>query len=385
MGLFASRPAEEPTELPPEFDPETVHVAPKIDIPLDAEDSRYVRSFRLEERDAYLQFFKEYGFVVVRDVLSTDECKQSVDDLWTFLETGTYKRWDQDDEGDTKPPSSSIKRNDPNTWNADWPRMAHAGILGFLPIFTKRALLNRQNPRVYEVFRSVMGRDKLMVSHDRYGMFRPVCNASGDAVNLQWKTSYSLHWDVNPWRFTQDDEQLRAARHEISAKKALLTYSNPDHFIDENGETGTDRDGYVGTQGIINFVDNLKEDGGFQLVVGFHKHLSAWAASTKDCLAERMMHRDLVKVCPEDPLYKQAQRVSLRAGSLVIWDQRMAHGSAPNCSANARFCQFLKMSSALDLSSSQAKHRAAVVSKKVAASGVEMTDLGKKLFGLKPW
>ena len=44
----------------------------------------------------------------------------------------------------------------------------------------------------------------------------------------------------------------------------------------------------------------------------------------------------LVKVDCDDPLYGQPQRVAMRAGSMVIWDQRMAHGSAPNDSCNPR-------------------------------------------------
>lgn len=41
--------------MPPEpFDPATVHVAPKIDIPLDEEDSRYVKSFTVDQPDEFL-------------------------------------------------------------------------------------------------------------------------------------------------------------------------------------------------------------------------------------------------------------------------------------------------------------------------------------------
>ena len=37
-----------------------------------------------------------------------------------------------------------------------------------------------------------------MVSHDRYGMFRPVmAQGSDEPVNERWKTSFSLHWDVS--------------------------------------------------------------------------------------------------------------------------------------------------------------------------------------------
>ena len=38
----------------------------------------------------------------------------------------------------------------------------------------------------------------------------------------------------------------------------------------------------------------------------------------------------------EDPVTKQAQRITAPAGSLFIWNQLVAHGSAPNASHRAR-------------------------------------------------
>ena len=70
-----------------------------------------------------------------------------------------------------------IKRDNPSTWTKGWPPMQKSGlvyispgivvhidsdlrghrILGVLPVFTKRAQDNRQNPRVYEVFANILG------------------------------------------------------------------------------------------------------------------------------------------------------------------------------------------------------------------------------------
>ena len=73
---------------------------PRVEIPKDKEDPRYVKSFSVdEEKDLkevnfshkvhviMKQFFDEYGFVVVRDVLSKDECDATVEDIWNYLET----------------------------------------------------------------------------------------------------------------------------------------------------------------------------------------------------------------------------------------------------------------------------------------------------------
>ena len=38
----------------------------------------------------------------------------------------------------------------------------------------------------------------------------------------------------------------------------------------------------------------------------------------------------------EDPVTKHAQRITAPAGSLFVWNQLMAHGSAPNASSKTR-------------------------------------------------
>ncbi|XP_065189658.1 putative phytanoyl-CoA dioxygenase [Sycon ciliatum] len=84
-------------------------------------------------------------------------------------------------------------------------------------------------------------------------------------------------------------------------------------------------------------------------------------------------------------MYKQPQRVPMRAGSLLIWDQRVAHGSRPNNSTRARYVQFVKMFPSINLRSERAKNRGQLIKDKVELAGVDLTDLGKKLFALKAW
>jgi len=38
----------------------------------------------------YVQFFEEYGFVVIRDVLTESECEATVDEMWTYIETRAF-------------------------------------------------------------------------------------------------------------------------------------------------------------------------------------------------------------------------------------------------------------------------------------------------------
>jgi len=74
----------------------------------------------------------------------------------------------------------------------------------------------------------------------------------------------------------------------------------------------------------------------------------------------------------------------MKAGSLLVWEQKTPHGSAPNNSNQMRMAQFLKMLHPFP-NTERGNARANFLKKKVAESGVEMTELGEKLFGFKDW
>ena len=83
--------------------------------------------------------------------------------------------------------------------------------------------------------------------------------------------------------------------------------------------------------GVLNLHDNRDEDGGFQCVPGFHLNFEEYFKSIK-----RDDESQAYNFKPRDIPYKQAVRISMRAGSMVVWDQRMAHGSKPNASSRFR-------------------------------------------------
>ncbi len=169
-------------------------------------------------------------------------------------------------------------------------------------------------------------------------------------------------------------------------------------------------------KGIINILDNTEEDGGFHVVPGFHHHLVEWAQQTEQNL-RHMYHRDqtFVPLPVDEPMQDLAIHVTCRAGSLIIWDQRTAHGSRPNnrshpallslshptlcrccwltfkyklyISNKIRMAQAIKMFPAIPLDTERAQGRANVLQQKVkeAKFTEELTELGEKLFGIRPW
>lgn len=58
-------------------------------------------SFTLDQVEEILNFFAEYGFVVIRDVVSPEDCNRSVDELWGLLEAGGEMK--RNDPGELQP------------------------------------------------------------------------------------------------------------------------------------------------------------------------------------------------------------------------------------------------------------------------------------------
>ena len=48
-----------------------------------------IKKFSLSYHDI-LQFFEDYGFVVIRDVLTREECEATIDEMWTYIETRAF-------------------------------------------------------------------------------------------------------------------------------------------------------------------------------------------------------------------------------------------------------------------------------------------------------
>jgi len=360
----------------------TWYCPPKYEVPRDEIDPDYVKSFTTEQVSEYKEFFNKFGFVIIREILSKEEAAATVDDIWNYVETRGWLR--SKDEAERY---SKIKRNDPSTWDNYWPAMAEEGIVANPPTFTKQALRNRQNPRVYKVFAELYGRGDLLVNHDRYGLFRPTKNVNfrGNITDMNpWKTFFNIHLDMNPWYYIESSDRSRD-------DKILNNLTYPSHgadFIEENNYVGVAKDNELHLQGLINLADNKPEDGGFQLVPGFANHLAEFAKVTAPRLKSKYGNRSTFIVLRDnEPFISHAIRLSARAGSLIIWDQRTAHGSAPNNTTNARYAQFLKLFPAIDLNIPRAVARSSLLKVKVENADFtsELTDLGKKLFGFEKW
>eukprot|EP01113_Clastostelium_recurvatum_P020196 TRINITY_DN2399_c0_g1_i3.p1 TRINITY_DN2399_c0_g1~~TRINITY_DN2399_c0_g1_i3.p1 ORF type:complete len:457 (+),score=84.76 TRINITY_DN2399_c0_g1_i3:94-1464(+) len=320
----------------------------KLEIPLDEEG--YVFSFPHDHPPSEIkQFFDRHGVVVIRDVITPEDADATVDEVWTHLERS----------------HPELKRNEPWTWN-NWASLARIGILGNMPILYPQCVRNRQSPRVYDAFRSVFGKEDLIMSCERIGMMRPTRNVrvkqNEEPRDVpEWKTlSEWLHWDMNPWTGLNS-----------------TAFFGPGQYAENNAHK------ILKTQGILALVDCRSDDGGFHTVPGFNRHLAGWANNNMDVKPTSETPLQTSYQVPEaDPMRHDIQRMPIRKGSLLIWDSRMPHGSFPNDSERFRVVQYMKMADAQDPAFLPWAVDGILPSQD---EGFTLSNLGAKLFGLEKW
>jgi len=308
-----------------------------------------------------------YGVVVIRDILTPEECEDTISEIFRIFEVDSDRKF---------------KKNDISTWD-NWPS---SGIIRYgqptrAPIFTRQILKNRQNPNLFKAFSILLGSEDLLVSHDRACLFRPTKNVQfpdGSYNDMEhWKTGYNIHLDINPLQFMQDSLDS------YNERWSQLTYGHKlNNFINENNIA---HKSVLHLQGVLNLKENFEEDGGFCCVPGFANVFGSWYEGNKQVLSHIKTSPSVGFSSKQHWLNKHAQRISMRPGSTVIWDSRLPHGSMPNNSSQFRCCQFIKMFPKSDIPTEEILNdRKETVKREIEISKFqsELTPLGIKLFDL---
>jgi hypothetical protein len=211
---------------------------------------------------------------------------------------------------------------------------------------------NRQSPRLYEAFADILGTEKLWVSMDRASMKPPL-----DSRFPHYNDRGFVHWDLD-------------------TSKPLP-------------ET-------LGVQGVLALEDTTAEMGGFCCIPGFHRDLAAWIAQQP---ADRDLRRPDLSRLPEGC---QVTPIPMRAGDLVIWDRRLAHGNGPNTGTRPRLAQYITMYPAREDEEARQERIAcwrdrhapsywerdipeALRGREKENPPAQLSPLGRKLLGLDVW
>jgi ectoine hydroxylase-related dioxygenase (phytanoyl-CoA dioxygenase family) len=190
----------------------------------------------------------------------------------------------------------------------------------------------------------------------------------------------NLHLDMNPWRPIGDKVTVD--------QLDQLSYDKPEHFLDENNLPLQ----LPGIQMLVNLADNKAEDGGLQVVPRFPREQYAdWVDSRRTSLLDNGTYDiedNFIRLDDDDPVHLSAVRVTARAGSLIVWDKRMIHGSKPNLGNRFRYAQFFLMFPAKPMDPDRANRRQRAVVKGIATANIQpssLPDTAKRLFGILPY
>ena len=243
---------------------------------------------------------------------------------------------------------TEMDRNDPETWYRPQQReygMQELNQSGMIELFHHQTLWdNRQHPRVHGIFSDIWGTEKLWVTIDRVNLNRP--------ARPDWDFKGFVHWDI--------DTGQRPIPFEV--------------------------------QGVLALVDVTAEQGGLQVVPGFHRYFEEWVQmqpADRDTWKPDMTGLELVPV-------------EMNAGDLVIWHSLLPHGTGRNNSTRPRLAQYISMFPAKEDDEAVRQKRIKSWRERLPREGMaftgdprnweilhgttaELTPLGKKLLGLESW
>jgi hypothetical protein len=344
--------------------------------PIPADEEGFTQAFSVpgegateQQISAILDFFTEKGFIVFRDVLSTNVCADTIGEIWHYLED-VFVGFDH---------------SEPETYHH-----LSSQTYGLAPvpsIFTEQIVKNRCNPNVIRAFQTVLRDQNILLSHDRWCAYRPTKSIQiGTEIvdKPNWKTKENLHVDLNPWTYFSSEPLIED-----------LKYDKPRDFSKEINAVY--HKGGPNVQGVLALNNNSAHDGGTVLLTGFHRCFQDWQRSLGE-ISRHMPSRSeelghLVWrgkgtgsyiLGQKDVLHKFKQKINMRAGSLLIWDQRIVHGSVQNDSNNFRLAQFVKAFRRKNFSQARLHHRAKRVNEELAklACVADLSDASRAALGM---
>jgi len=271
-----------------------------------------------------VEFFWKYGFVVIRDAVPQSHVQDTISAVWDLVHGVNPNK-----------PELFHKINWKIPYGSGYNMMR--GFLGYDPAITQAPWNNRQHPELYSVFANILQQKNLWAKVDRYGFMRPtrdIIGPDGEKVDMpSWRTDDRfVHWDQNPWL-------------------------EPD---------------FCRVQGVLALSDHTANSGGFHCIPGFTHCFNQWAKLNQHRRSEGSLI-DFPTL--SDPAMQSLTKITMRPGSLVIWDSRTPHGNFPNDSANFRIVQYLTF---YPQPSAEEKR---TDTSSILHRDVQLSELGRKIAG----
>jgi hypothetical protein len=212
--------------------------------------------------------FNEQGFIIIPNAVSAEECDRCYQEIWEMVEQ-----------------NSPARQNDPATW--DGQPFDTKGFLDTFPIHHLQTIWNmRQDPKIYNYFVDILGKEELLVSIDRVSLKRP--GVVKGKAHPEWHRATNYHTDINP------------------------------HFLPPN----------LMVQGFVSLLDTDVTQGSLHVIPGWQWDIEKWAADHMD--KKRPPHVKLNWFTDESVTRKRTKQLAFKKGDLLIWNSAVIHGSYPN-------------------------------------------------------
>lgn len=219
-----------------------------------------------------LEYLKEEGYVVFKNVLSLEENKEAISLMWKWLEKVC----------------PDIRRDNWKTWDS-WPKTSLSGILYSDGIGQSEFLWYlREKPKVRQIFSNIWnGEQDLTCSFDGCTIVRPV--------------------DVSNWIITELGLHL-------------------DQNISE-------KPGFQCVQGLVNLIDSKEEDGGFVCIP--KSHLVAHQLFLQEPFKSLEYDFAEIPMLSNSDIWTQTFKdlypikLCIDQNCMLLWDSRTIHGTIP--------------------------------------------------------
>lgn len=278
----------------------------------------------LNDSEGIVQCYQEYGAVGVTGILNSEELHETHTDIEHLIR----------DLG----PGDSFILNDYNTHHlADKYLNAH-GTIGSYSLMTPILMRNRLHKNVRKAFSTVynLPEEQLLAQYDRVAWMRATVGPNCEDWSM-YRTPYNkpgLHLDVDPRGYC--DPQNKSLNLDYLNN---IPYDSIKSLVQENNVRNVEMG--IQLQGVLNLFDNKEEDGGFHFYPGGHHKLREWFERREHALPEASANGRHI-FTPMDYEFNYSQRLPCPAGTLIIFDAALPHGTKPNFSNNQRMIQFLR-------------------------------------------
>jgi hypothetical protein len=289
-------------------------------------EETYLRS--IDDPKGILECYERYGAVGITGVLSKDECAETIEDVKRIIQSlGATGDFDI---------------NDPATYEKGWPDMASyinlPGVVGKHASLTPILNRNRFHPNVKKAYSIVYQRpaSELTAQFDRIGWMRPVVGKDGESFE-QYATPYKvpgMHLDVDPVYYF-DESKLD----DVLGWLNNLKYDTIKHLVSENNAKNIKMGRHC--QGVLNLIDNLDENGGFKFCPGGHNIIQDWYKENVSKFVDSKPNGRYF-FNESDHQFSKTARIPCPAGTLIIFDASLPHGTSPNKTGESRIIQFLR-------------------------------------------